>query len=264
MADFTAKDVQALRQASGAGMMDAKKALTEAGGDHDAALQALREKGLAKAESRSDRDSSDGAIAIAQDGNKVALVELQSETDFSAKADDFLALTQELADLVLAGGESAVEQKAAAIDDLRIAKKENIQLGTVALIDGAADATIDAYLHTDAEGRGINGVVIEAQGVDAGTLHEIALHVAFAKPAALTRDEVPAEDIEKEREAALGVTKAEGKPEAAWDKIVEGRVNKWLSERVLLEQGVFGEKETVDQKIGSGSITRFVQAFIGE
>ena len=93
---------------------------------------------------------------------------------------------------------------------------------------------------------------------------DIALHIAFAKPAALTRDEVAAEDIEKEREAALGVTKAEGKPEAAWDKIVEGRVNKWLSERVLLEQGVFGDKETVEQKIGSGSITRFVQAYIGE
>ena len=128
----------------------------------------------------------------------------------------------------------------------------------------ADNPRIQGDLHTDAEGRGINGVVIEAQGVDAGTLHEIALHIAFAKPAALTRDEVAAEDIEKEREAALGVTKAEGKPEAAWDKIVEGRVNKWLSERVLLEQGVFGEKETVEQKIGSGSITRFVQAYIGE
>ncbi len=264
MAEFTAKDVQALRQASGAGMMDAKKALDASSGDFDAALQALREKGLAKADSRSDRESSDGAVAIARDGNKVALVELKSETDFSAKAADFVALTQELADLVLAGGESAVDQKADTIDDMRIAKKENISLGKVALVDAPDSATVDAYLHTDQEGRGLNGVIVVAEGVDAETVHEIALHIAFAKPSALTREEVAAEDIEREREAALGVTKAEGKPEQAWDKIVEGRVSKWLSERVLLEQGVFGEKETVAQRIGSGSISQFVQAYIGE
>ncbi len=264
MADFTAKDVQALRQASGAGMMDAKKALDATGGDFDSALQALREKGLAKADTRTDRESSDGAVAIARDGNRVALVELRSETDFSAKATDFLALTQELADLVLASGEAAVNDKSDTIDDMRIAKKENIQLGKVVLIDAADDAVVDAYLHTDQQGRGLNGVVVEAQGIDAGTAHEIALHIAFAKPAALSRDEVAPEDIERERESALGVTKAEGKPEQAWDKIVEGRVNKWLSERVLLDQGVFGEKETVAQKIGSGSITRFAQAYIGD
>jgi len=264
VADFTAKDVQALRQASGAGMMDAKKALDASGGDFDAALQALREKGLAKADSRSDRESSDGAIALARNGNRVALVELRSETDFSAKATDFVSLTQEIADLVLEAGEDAAQQKADTIDDMRIAKKENIQLGTVVLVDAADDSVVDAYLHTDQDGRGLNGVVVEAQGVDAETVHEIALHIAFAKPKALSRDEVSPDDIERERESALGVTKAEGKPEAAWDKIVEGRVNKWLSERVLLEQGVFGEKETVAQRIGNGSITRFVQAYIGE
>ena len=262
MADFTAKDVQALRQASGAGMMDAKKALEAAGGDAEAALQALREKGLTKADARSDRESSDGAIAIARDGDRVALVELRSETDFSAKAADFLSLTQELADLVLAEGEEAVSQKSDTIDDLRISKKENIQLGTVALIEPAEGATVDAYLHTDQDGRGTVGVLIEAQGVNSEALHEIALHIAFAKPTALSRDQVPAAEIEAEREAALGVTKAEGKPEQAWEKIVEGRVNKWLSERVLLEQGVFGEKETVAQRIGAGSITRFAQAVI--
>ena len=124
MADFTAKDVQKLRQASGAGMMDAKKALDEASGDFEAALQALREKGLAKADSRSDRESSDGAIAVARGESAAAIVELKSETDFSAKAEDFLSLAQELADLVLAEGEEAVSQISDAIDDLRIAKKK--------------------------------------------------------------------------------------------------------------------------------------------
>jgi elongation factor Ts len=264
VASITAKDVQKLRQASGAGMMDAKKALTEVDGDFEAALQALREKGLAKADGRTDRENTDGAIAIAVDANKAALVELKSETDFSAKATDFVNLAQELADLVLAGGETAVSQRADAIDDLKLSKKENIELGIVALVEAPDGAQLDAYLHTDQEGRGINGVIVVGEGVDAGTLHEVALHIAFAKPSALTRNDVPTEEVDNERESALGVTKAEGKPEAAWDKIVEGRVSKWLSERVLLEQGIFGEKETVATRVGGGSITRFVQAYIGD
>ena len=264
MPEFTAKDVQKLRQASGAGMMDAKRALDEAAGDFDAALQSLREKGIAKADSRSDRESAEGAIAVAQNEAAVAIVELKSETDFSAKASDFLSLTQELADLVLAEGEDAVSTKEEEIDDLRISKKENIQLGTVKQIVIDEGSLVDVYLHTDQEGRGINGVIVQGKDVPAETLHEVALHIAFAKPSALSREEVPSEDIEKERERALGVTKAEGKPEAAWEKIVEGRVSKWLSERVLLEQGMFGEKETVAQKLGAGTITNFVQAYIGD
>ena len=264
MPEFTAKDVQKLRQASGAGMMDAKKALDETSGDFDAALQALREKGLAKADSRSDRESSNGAIAIARNDNAVALVELKSETDFSAKAQDFLTLTQEIAELILESGEDSVSEKEEAIDDLRIAKKENIQLGVTRRIVIEEGSIVDAYLHTDQEGRGINGVVVQGKNISPEILHEIALHIAFAKPSALNREEVPNEEIEKERESALGVTKAEGKPEAAWDKIVEGRVSKWLSERVLLEQGMFGEKETVAQKLGNGSIINFVQAYIGD
>tara|TARA_B100000214_G_scaffold274989_1_gene205087 strand:+ start:895 stop:1689 length:795 start_codon:yes stop_codon:yes gene_type:complete len=264
MPEFTAKDVQKLRQASGAGMMDAKRALDESAGDFDAALQALREKGIAKADSRSDRESAEGAIAVAQSEAAVAIVELKSETDFSAKASDFLSLTQELADLVLAGGEDAVLTKEAEIDDLRISKKENIQLGIVKQIVIDEGSLVDVYLHTDQEGRGINGVIVQGKDVSPETLHEVALHIAFAKPSALSREEVAKEDIEKERESALGVTKAEGKPEAAWEKIVEGRVSKWLSERVLLEQGMFGEKESVAQKLGAGTITNFVQAYIGD
>ena len=264
MADFTAKDVQELRQASGAGMMDAKKALDEVSGDFEAAFQALREKGLAKADSRSDRESSNGAVAVARDGDAAAIVELKSETDFSAKAEDFVALTQQLADLVLAEGEAAVTKINDAIDDLRIAKKENIQLGLVRRVQAPENAVMDVYLHTDQDGRGINGVVVVGESVSEEGLHEVALHIAFAKPTALRREDVPSEEIEKERESALGVTKAEGKPEAAWEKIVEGRVGKWLSERVLLEQGIFGEKETVAQRIGVGTILDFAQAYIGE
>ncbi len=259
MADFSAKDVQELRKATGAGMMDAKKALTEAEGDMEAATNILREKGLAKASTRAERENNEGVVAIAASDAGAALVQLKSETDFSAKSEDFQQLAQDLADAVLAGGPEAVASKEAELEDLKLTVKENIEVGTVAQFLTPEGATIDAYLH----GGGRAGVLIEATGVDAETLHEIALHIAFAKPTYLSRDEVSAEDIEKERAVLLEITKKEGKPEQAWDKIVEGRLNAWFGDQVLLEQGVFGEKETVAQKIGDGSISRFVLAMIG-
>jgi len=262
MAEITAKDVKALRDATGAGMMDAKKALTEADGDHEAAIQILRERGLAKAADRSERENNEGAIALAVDGNRAAIVQLRTETDFTAKSDGVSSLVKELAELVLAKGEDAIAERQTAIDDLKLTTKENLALGKVVRVEAAAGNTLDTYLHVQ-DGRGINAVVIEGRDVPAETLHEIALHVAFAKPIALARDEVSADEAERERVSLLEITKAEGKPEAAWDKIVEGRISSWYKERVLLEQGVFGEKETVQQKIGNGEIVRFAQAFIG-
>ncbi len=256
---ITAKDVQDLRKSTGAGMMDAKKALTEADGDFEAAVQILREKGLAKAATRLDRDNSEGLIAVAQDDTGAALVHLKSETDFAAKSDDFAKLAQELADLVLAKGPEAVAERTDAIEDLKLTVKENIDFGPVARYEAGPDSLIDAYVH----GAGRTGVLIEAEGVSAEVLHEIAMHIAFAKPTYLDRDQVPAEDVERERAALLEITKNEGKPEAAWPKIVDGRLNSWFGERVLLEQGLFGDKETVSAKIGDGTITRFSLAQIG-
>jgi elongation factor Ts len=260
MAEFSAKDVKALRDATGAGMMDAKRALTEADGDFEAAVQLLREKGLAKAGERQDRVNNEGSIALASSGSSAAIVQIRTETDFTAKSDGVLALVQQLADTVLDKGAEAID--GSALDDLRLTTKENLALGQVARIDAAAGNLIDTYLHTQ-DGRGINAVVVEGSGIDQEILHEIALHIAFAKPTALTRDEIPAELAEKERVALLEITKAEGKPEAAWAKIVDGRIGAWYKDRVLLEQGVFGEKETVQQKIGKGTIVRFVQATVG-
>lgn len=259
MADFSAKDVQELRKSTGAGMMDAKRALVDAGGDFDAAVQILREKGLAKAATRSDRENAEGVIAIAQDDSGAALVQLKSETDFSAKSEAFQRLVQELAELVLAKGPEAVAEKQEAIEDLKLVIKENIEIGTVERYLASDGKLIDAYLH----GGGRAGVLVEGEGVDAETLHEVALNVAFAKPRFLTRDDVPADEVTKERAALLEITKSEGKPEAAWEKIVDGRLNSWFAESVLLEQGVLGEKETVSQRIGSGTITRFVLSTIG-
>ena len=258
MADFSAKDVQELRKSTGAGMMDAKKALTEAEGDMEAATNILREKGLAKASTRTDRDNKEGLVVIAQNETGAALVQLKSETDFSAKSDAFGALAQKMADVVLADGPEGLAALEAELEDLKPNVKENIEVGTAVQYLTPEGAVLDAYLHGAKA-----GVLIEATGVDAEVLHEIALHVAFAKPTYLSRDEVPADDVEKERAVLLEITKKEGKPEQAWDKIVEGRVNSWFSDRVLLEQGVFGEKEKVAEKIGAGSIHSFTLAMIG-
>lgn len=263
MASFSAKEVQELRQATGAGMMDAKQALTESDGNFEAAAKALREKGLAKAATRGDRERNDGAIAIATNDTAAALVELRSETDFSAKAPDFVEIVNELAELVLADGPDAVAGKANVIDDLRISKKENIELGRVERVEAGDGQLIDTYLHVQ-DGRGVNGVVVLAEGVDQDTLHQVALHIAFAKPTVLHRDDVDAAAVAKEREVLLDITKAEGKPEQAWDKIVEGRLTGWFRETVLLEQGLHGDKTSVADTIGSGTVVSFAQAYKGD
>jgi elongation factor Ts len=265
MADFTARDVQALRQATGAGMMDARNALQEADGDVEQARKILREKGLAKADDRSGRENAQGAIAIATGVGTVGLVELKCETDFVAKSAGFIALTQELADSVAARGETTVDDHKDAIDDLKVTLKENIQVGRVVQLEVAEGQVVDTYLHRQ-EGRGVNGVVVVLQGGTPELAHDIAVHIAFAKPQYLSRDQVPAAIVDEERETLLNITKAEGKPEAAWPKIVEGRLGGWYKERVLLEQPfVRDEKQTIAQLAAAGEaeIVRFAQSFIG-
>jgi len=262
MAEISAKDVKALRDATGAGMMDCKKALVEAEGDMQRAAQVLRQKGLSKVATLEDRENNQGAVAIARDGNTAALVELKSETDFSAKAEDFVALAQRMADAVLADGEGAIDAMKDDVDNLKISKKENIEVGKVARFAAADGNVLDAYLHVQ-DGRGINGVLIEIEGADDETAHEIALHIAFAKPTALSRDEIDADLVATARTSFEELTRKEGKPEQAVPKIVEGRLGSWYAERVLPEQGMFGEKETVQARLGEATVIRFAQAVIG-
>ena len=167
-----------------------------------------------------------------------------------------MALVDELTAAVLAEGEGAIETRSSSIDDLRITIKENIEVGTVTLLEAAEGNVLDTY-------RGVNGVVVEGSDVDQEALHQVALHIAFAKPTALTRDEVSSELVEKERAALLDITKAEGKPEQAWEKIVEGRLTGWFRETVLLEQGLHGDKTLVADTLNGGRIERFVQAYLG-
>lgn len=265
MPEFTAKDVQNLRQATGAGMMDAKKALQENDGDSEAAAQWLREKGLAKAATRSDRENTQGSVSAVVEGNVGAIVELKCETDFSAKSADFVSLVQDLADLVAAKGTEAVAERTEEIDALKITKKENIELGQVVRFEAAEGNLLDSYLHLQ-DGRGVNAVLIELTGGDKDLAHDIAVHLAFSKAPYLTRDEVDPAEVDKERQALTDITKAEGKPEQAWPKIVEGRLNAWYKERVLLEQGfVRDDKKSIKQLLDehNATLVRFAQVYIG-
>ena len=263
MPEFTAKDVQALRQSTGAGMMDAKRALQENGGDAEAATKWLREKGLAKAGARDDRDNSQGTVAVASTGNAAAIAELKCETDFVAKSDQFSSLVQEIAALVAAEGEGIVAEKSDAIDDMRLVLKEKIELGRVVRVEAADGNVIDTYIHRQ-DGRGVLGVIVELAGGSKELAHDIAVHIAFTKPTFLSRDDVPAAEVADERETLETITRAEGKPDAALEKIVEGRLGGWFKERVLLEQAfVKDDKQTIAQLLGDASIVQFAQVAIG-
>jgi elongation factor Ts len=268
MPEFTAKDVQALRNLTGAGMLDAKRALTESGGDPQEAAKWLRERGLGKAAERAGRENAEGAVAVSYDraANAIALVQLRAETDFSAKSPDFVNLVNELAALVAAEGEEAVDQRKAAIEDLNIATRENVQLGEVIRFQAAPGDVLSSYLHVQND-RGVNGVIVEVAGGDEELAHDMALHIAHAKPRYLRREDVPAEEAEAERATLETLTRREGKPEAAIGKIVEGRLGAWFKREpggVLLEQPfIKDEARTVAQVLGGAKIVRFAQVVIG-
>ena len=191
---INAKDVQALRQATGAGMMDCKKALEEANGDVEAAKTWLREKGLAASAKRSDRENTQGVVAMLIKDNVGAIVKLKCETDFVASSDQFRAEADTLVALVHASGVDAIASRTAQLDDLKITLKEKIELGEVVRVAAAAGNTIDSYLHIQG-GRGVNGVLVDRPGASTERSHDVAVHIALARPQFLTRDEVPAEVV---------------------------------------------------------------------
>ena len=263
MADISAKDVQALRKATGVGMMDAKRALTENGGDMDKAVTWLREKGLSKAAERADRANEQGAVSVVKNGNVAAIAEVNCETDFVAKSEQFTNLVEELALAVAEGGEQAVAEHQDAIDDLRITLKENIAVGRVVRFEAPEGSVIGTYLHTQS-GRGVNAVMVELHGGGEALATDICHHIAFTKPQWLSRHDVPPERVDQERQVLEAITRNEGKPEAAIPKIVEGRLNGFFKEHVLLDQDyVKDNKVAIGKLLGGATITRFAQAAIG-
>ncbi len=264
MAAYSAKDVQRLRQSTGVGMLDAKRALDESDGDMDKATLWLREQGLAGSAKRADREASEGAVAIGRSGNAAAIVQLRSETDFVAKSDQFVEMVASLADLVAAEGESAIDLRAEDLERMKTTLQENISVGTVVRIEASPDGVVDSYLHRQA-GRGVNAVVVALAGGDAELAHDVATHIAFARPSYISRDEVPEAEVAAERETVERIARNEGKPEAQLPKIVEGRLNGWYKERVLLDQGyIKDEKKTIATLLGPAKVTQFAQVVVGD
>ena len=256
--------VKELRDQTGAGMMDAKRALEQNDGDFEAAKKWLREKGIAQAAKRSDRESSQGAIAVANTGTAAAAVELKCETDFVAKAPEFTNLVAELAEAVAAKGEAAAEERAGDVTDLGVTLKENIALGRTVRFEAAEDAVLDTYLHVQSD-RGVIGVLVELTDGDQALAHEVALHIASANPRYLSRDDVPPQVVAEEREVLENLTRNEGKPEQAVPKIVEGRLNGFFKDACLLEQPfVKDQKRTIRQLLGGATVTRFARLEIGK
>jgi elongation factor Ts len=260
---FTAKDVQALRQSTGAGMMDAKKALEANDGDMEASKQWLREKGLAASAKRDDRESNQGLVALLIEGNVGAIVKLKSETDFVAASDQFKSEADALVKLVAAKGPEAVAERAQQLDDLKITLKERIELGDVVRMEAAPGNIIDSYLHIQG-GRGVNAVLVELEGGDQALAHDIAVHIAFARPKWLSRNEVPTDVVEKERQTLETISRNEGKPEAALPKIIVGRLNGFFKDVALLDQPYAkDDKKSVTQVLAGAKIIRFAQVEIG-
>ena len=260
---INAKDVQALRQATGAGMMDCKKALEESAGDVEAAKKWLREKGLSATAKRADRENTQGVVALSIECPLAAVVKLKCETDFVAASEQFVAEADELAKLVRTKGVAAVGERAKQLEDLQILLKEKIELGDVVRFEAAAGNIMDSYLHLQG-GRGVNVVLVEMSGATEELAHDIAVHIAFARPKYLTREEVPAEVVAAERATLEVATRNEGKPEAAISKIVDGKLNGFFKDLCLLEQPYAkDDKKSVKQVIGNASIVRFAQVEIG-
>jgi len=260
---ISAADVKSLRETTGAGMMDCKKALQETNGDIDEAKQFLREKGLAASANRDDRENNQGVVALKVDGNVGAIVLLKSETDFVAGSDQFKAEADALVDLVAAKGVDAAAERDAELEELKITLKEKIELGQVVHMAGVDGNVLGHYEHIQG-GRGVNGVLVEIAGGDDGLAHDVAVHIAFARPKYLTRDDVPADVVDAERQTLETITLNEGKPEQAVPKIVEGRLNGFFKDVCLLEQPYAkDDKQSVAQFVGSAEVVRFAQVEIG-
>jgi elongation factor Ts len=267
MPEVKAQDVKRLRDATGAGMMDAKRALTDADGDFDKAAELLRERGEGKISERAGRENAEGAVAIAREGGVAAIVELKCETDFVARSPEFVSLVEELANLVVDNGDAAVAEKQEVVNELNRTLKENIQIGRVIRFEAAPGNVLEGYLHAPSGPPAKNAVLLELEGGDQELAHSLALHISFARPSVLNRDDVSAADVDKERDAILAETKNEGKPEQAWPKIVEGKLGGWFKRMpggALLDQPyIHDEKQSVAQALGDAKIVRFAQVEVG-
>ena len=244
MANVSLADVKTLRDRLGTGMVDTKNALVEADGDLEKATELLRLKGAKGNAKRADRSTSEGLVAAKQVGSDTTLIELVCETDFVAKGERFVSLGDKILDLVTTAGASSVDEALAAsagtqtvaelIGDEAAVLGEKIELRRLTVI--SAD-NAEIYLHRTSKDLPPQvGVVVGYTGSDAETARGVAQHIAFADPQVLSRDDVPADEVERERAIVTEIAKGEGKPDAALPKIIEGRVTGFFKQVALLEQ----------------------------
>jgi elongation factor Ts len=266
MANYSAADVKRLREQTGAGMLDCKNALVDAGGDFDAAIEALRLKGAKDVSKRAGRTAANGLVIAELDGTSAGiLAEFNCETDFVAKTDQFQQVAADIAGAAMAARVTdrlallGVEVRSGTtvqklIDEAGAALKEKLELGRFARLEGGY---IASYLHRSDPGLPpTRGVLVQLDSADAETGKDIAQQIAASLPAYVTRDEVPAEIVAKERRIAEQMTREEGKPEQAIGKIVEGRVNAFFKEVVLVEQPFIKDpKKTVKQVLAERKVT---------
>ncbi|MBI1492190.1 translation elongation factor Ts [Halocynthiibacter styelae] len=270
---ITAALVKELRDSTGAGMMDAKKALTETDGDMEAAVDWLRTKGLAKAAKKSGRVAAEGLVAVAVNGGKGVAVEVNSETDFVGKNADFQAMVGKIAtaatgvDTVEALAKTEVDGKPVEtmITDAVATIGENMSLRRMTVVEGE---TVVSYIHNSVtDGMGKIGVLVGLKGADNGIGKQLAMHIAAANPAALSEADLDAAVVEKERQVQIDIAKESGKPDAVIEKMIVGRMKKFMSEVTLLGQAfVVNPDLTVEAaaKEAGVEITGFVRMEVGD
>lgn len=273
MASISAKQVKELRDKIGVGMMDAKKALVASDGDMDKAVDFLREKGIAKAAKKSDRVAAEGLADVEMHDNTAAIVEVNSETDFVASNDRFIDLVKEIASQVALEKPASVEDalklkspKGTLKDDIIEATQvigEKISLRRFATLEKSENEHFGAYLHM---GGKIAALVL-LEGADEETAKDVAMHVAAINPKYVNRDEVPSDVLDHEREVLTKEAEGEGKPANIIEKMVEGRLNKFLAEVSLDDQEfVKDPDQTVAKYVASkgGKVKSFIRYEVGE
>jgi elongation factor Ts len=264
MANFTIADIKTLREQLGTGMVDTKKALEEADGDLEKAVEILRLKGAKGNAKRADRSTSEGLVAAKEVDGQVTVIELNTETDFVAKNERFIALADKVLDAAAAAHADSAESALAApagsqtvaelISDEAAIIGEKVELRRVSTLSGDK---FEIYLHKTSKDLPPQvGVVLAYSGDDAETARSLAQHISFANPSYLSRDEVPEADVDKEREIVTEISRNEGKPEAALPKIVEGRVNAFFKQVSLLDQDYAKDnKQSVAQVAKDAGLT---------
>jgi elongation factor Ts len=270
---ITAEAVKILRERTGAGMMECKKALVETNGDLDAAAELMRKAGLAKADKKAGRVAAEGAIVIerAADDRSAVIAEVNSETDFVARQDDFQGFAEAVARTALAAGADSLDavlalplEGGATVEETRrgmVARiGENISVRRVARL--SAPTRVGTYVH-----GGRIGVIVGIEGGDEAVAHDLAMHIAASNPQYATPDQVPAEQVEKEREILSAQAAQEGKPADIVAKMVEGRIRKYLAEICLVGQPFVKDPDTTVEKLlkaAGARVTGFVRFEVGE